>query len=114
MLILLHALILCFVAYILPYILHLDSLPFGTVIPTPLNILMEMLLLPCFTFFFVVYSLANTMLIALVRAPPRPFCCSWSCETQVGNNEEMLVYRSFTCPGMVLQGFVGERHCAQE
>ena len=34
---------------------------------------------------------------------PHPFCCS--CETHVGNNEEMafnytemLVYRTFTCP----------------
>ena len=71
MLLLLHALIPCLGAYnILPsssVLLHINIVPsfpvllhiyttlvsllFGTVIPTSFNILMEMLLLPCFTVF---------------------------------------------------------------
>ena len=63
MLLLLHALIPCLAAYILPsssVLLHISttlipciytalvSLLFGTVIPTSFNILMEMFLLPCY------------------------------------------------------------------
>ena len=55
MLLLLHALIPCLAAYMLPHPLSgcihtaLVSLLFGTVIPTSFNILMEMFLLPCIT-----------------------------------------------------------------
>ena len=57
MLLLLHALIPCLAAYILPsspvlcIYTALVSLLFGTLIPTSFNILMKMFLLPCFTGF---------------------------------------------------------------
>ena len=63
MLVLLHALIPCLAAYIL----HLFSQTFWYCHPYILQHLMEMFLSHCF---FVVDSLANTMLFACVRAPP--------------------------------------------
>ena len=35
------------------------------------------------------YSLALSSIPLCVCASPTPFCCSWSCEMHVGNNEEM-------------------------
>ena len=86
MLLLLHALIPCLAAYILPsspVLLHiycphplscctytaLVSLLFGTVIPTSFNILMEMFLLPCFTGFSL-HTACKYNALASVRAPP--------------------------------------------
>ena len=82
------------------YILHLFSyfLVLSFLHPSTFN---GNVLLPCFTASSLWTSLANTMPLCVCE--PRPFCCSWSCETHVSNNEEMafnytevLVYRSFT------------------
>ena len=96
---------------VLLHIYCLVSLIFGTVIPTSFNILM---FYTCLTDFFVIYLLANTML-----CQPHPFCCSWSCEMHLSNNEEMafnymqvLVYRSFTQEPY--KDSAGERHCKRE
>ena len=96
MLLLLHALIPCLAAYILPsspVLLHINILPsspvllhiytalasllFGTVIPTSLNILMEMFLLP----FIILYSFTRPkgvlQTILLVKGTVAAYSLLW-------------------------------------
>ena len=108
----------CLPAYILPsspVLLHIIYCTcFSTIWhchPYILQHLMEMFLLPCFTGFCFVISLANIQ-CSLHLCEPHPFCCLWSCEMHMGNYEEMtfnymevLVYRSFTCLRWALQRF---------
>ena len=98
-----HALIPCVAAYNTALV----SLIFGTVMPTSFNILMEMFL----TFLFHFTS-------SLV-CEPHPFCCSWSYETHVNNNEGngVQLHRSdqYIVALLIQEGpykdFAGERHC---
>ena len=91
MLLLLHALIPCLAAYILPSspVLYtaLVSLLFGTVIPTSFNILMEMFYSLLSLVFHCILACKYNALCVCVN--PTPFCCSWSCGMHVCNNEEM-------------------------
>ena len=76
MLLLLHALIPCLAAYILPsspVLLHIHCTCFPTFWHCHPYILQHFngnVFTPLFHCFFVAYSLANTMLFAFVRAPP--------------------------------------------
>ena len=76
MLLLLHALIPCLAAYILPsspVLLHIYYTCFSNFWHCHPYILQHFngnVFTPLFHWFFVAYSLANTMLLAFVRAPP--------------------------------------------
>ena len=67
------------------------------------------------TFFFLFHYLYSCLQIQCsLQCGPHPFCCSWSCEMRVINNEEMafncrevLVYCSFTCQEGPYKDFVG-------
>ena len=105
MLVLLHALIPCLAAYMLPsslILLHIYCICFPTFwhcYPYILQHLME-----------IFYSLVSLLFLILACkkcslrvCEPHPFYCSWSCEMHVSNNEEMtfnytevLVYCSLT------------------
>ena len=70
---------------------------------------------PLFHWFFVVYSLATTILFCVCK--PHPFRCSWSCETHVGNNVEMVFNYTEVLVALLIQegsykDSIGERHCA--
>ena len=110
MLLLLHAVLLHI------YVLHLFLYFFGTVIPTHiLPHLIEMFLL----LFHWVYSLANSMLFACVRAPPHFAACGHV--KHVGNTRKwrsttqkcQYIVAVFIQEGTYKDSF-GERHCAQE
>ena len=121
MLLLLHALTPCLLHIYCPHPLScciytaLVSLPFGTVISTSFNILMERFLLPCFTG-LLLYACS----FAFVRAPPhfathghvkctwvitRKWCSTtWKCQYIVA-----LLVQEGPC-----KDSTGKRHCTWE
>ena len=83
------AFIPCFAVYILPsspVLLQLYCTCFSTFWHSHPYILEHFngLLLLCFTGFRCILACKYN-----ACASPTPFCCSWSCEMHVGNNEEM-------------------------
>ena len=94
MLLLLHALIPCLAAYILPsspVLLHIYCTCFSTFWHCHPYILQHFngnAFTPLFHWFFVAYSLANTILFAFVRAPPH-----FAARGHVCNNEEMATWK---------------------
>ena len=122
MLVLLHALIPCLAAYILPsspVLLHIYCTCFSTFWHCHPYILQYF---NVFTPWFLLYTRLQIQ-CSLRVCEPHPFCCSWSCKTHVSNNKEMaftytevLVYRSFTCPTKIplVKGTAHENKKQQE